>query len=65
MPGDETISVNAYCPHAVPDSARRRELRRDIVAQASQIGARAEDIADRELEDLLGAAFADVRDRRG
>jgi hypothetical protein len=65
VPDDETISLNAYRPHAAPDSTRQRELRRDIVAQAREIGARAEDIADREIEDLLDAAFADVRGRRG
>jgi hypothetical protein len=64
LSNDETISVNAYRPHAVPDSARRQELRRDIVAQAREIGARAQDITDRELEDLLGEAFGDVRGRR-
>ena len=62
---DETISVNAYRPRTVPDSARRQELRRDIVAQAREIGSRAEDIADREIEDLLGEAFSDVRGQRG
>ena len=65
LSNDETVSVNAYRPHAVPDSARRQELRRDIVAQAREIGARAEDIADREVEALVGEAFADVRGRRG
>ena len=64
LSNDETISINAYRPHAAPDSARRQGLRRDIVAQAREIGARAEDITDRELEDLLGEAFADVRSRR-
>jgi hypothetical protein len=63
LSNDERISVNAYRPHAVPDSARRQP--RDIVAQAREIGARAEDIADREIEDLIGEAFADIRGRRG
>ncbi len=65
LANDETISINAYRPHTVPDSARRQELRRDIVAQAREIGSRAEEIADRELEGLLGEAFANVRGRRG
>jgi hypothetical protein len=65
LANDETISVNAYRPHVAPDSARRQELRRDIVAQAREIGSRAEDITGRGLEDLLGEAFADVRGRRG
>ncbi len=65
LANDETISVNAYRPHVAPDSARRQELRRDIVAQAREIGTRAKDFPDEELEDLLGEAFADVRGRRG
>ena len=65
LSNDETISVNAYRPHTVLDSARRQELRRDIVAQAREIGSRAEDITDREIEALLGEAFADLRVRRG
>lgn len=65
LSNDETVSVNAYRPHAAPDSVRRQSLRQDIVAQAREIGARAEDITDRELEDLLGEAFDDVHDRRG
>jgi hypothetical protein len=65
LSNDETISINAYSPHAAPDIARRQGLRRDIVAQAGEIGSRAKDIADRELEDLLGEAFDDVRGWRG
>ena len=65
LSGDETISVNAYRPHAAPDNARLQSLRRDIIGQASEIAGRAEDISDRELEELLGDAFADVRGRRG
>jgi hypothetical protein len=65
LSNDETISINAYRPHAAPDCARRRDLRRDIVAEAREIGARADDITDRELEDLLGEAFEDVRGQRG
>jgi hypothetical protein len=62
---DETISINAYRPHAGPDSAKRQGLRQEIVDQAREIGSRAEDITDRELEDLLGEAFDDVRGRCG
>jgi hypothetical protein len=60
---DETIIVNAYRPHDVPDNAKRQELRRNIVAQARDIGARAENITNRELEDLLAEAFDDLRRR--
>jgi hypothetical protein len=62
---DETISINAYRPHPAPEAARRESLRREIVAQASEIASRAENVTDRELEDLLGEAFADIRGRRG
>lgn len=62
---DETISINAYRPHASPDNSKRQGLRHDIVAQAREIGSRAEEIKDQELEDLLGEAFDNVRSRRG
>jgi hypothetical protein len=65
LSNDETISINAYRPHAAPDSAKRQGLRRDIVAQAREIGSRADDIADQDLEDLLGEAFDAVRGRCG
>jgi len=61
----ETISVNAYRPHVGPDAAKRQGLRRDIVAQAHEIGACAGDITDQELDGLLDEAFDDVRGRRG
>jgi hypothetical protein len=65
LSSDETISINAYRPHASPDSAKGQDLRQEIVAQAREIGSRAEDFTDRELEDLLGEAFDDVRSRCG
>jgi hypothetical protein len=65
LSSDETISINAYRPHAGPDSAKQQCLRQEILTQAREIGSRAEDITDRELEDLLGEAFDDVRGRRG
>jgi hypothetical protein len=65
LSNDETISVNAYRRHAAPDNARREDLRRDIVAEAREIGARAEGITDQELEDLLNEAFEGVSGRRG
>jgi hypothetical protein len=61
---NETISINAYRPHASPDSSKLESLRNDIVAQAREIGSRAEDMTDQELENLLGEAFADARGRR-
>jgi hypothetical protein len=58
---DDTISVNAYRPHAAPTTAKRQGLHREIVAQAHDIGTRSGDITDGELEELLGEAFDDVR----
>lgn len=65
LANDETISVNAYRPHVAPGSARRQEIRRDIVSQAREIGSCADDMTERELEDLLGDAFTNVRGRHG
>jgi hypothetical protein len=65
LSNDETISVNAYRPHGAPDDAIRQRLRRDVVAQAREIGSRAEEIADQELEDLIHDALESVRGRHG
>jgi len=65
LSSDETISINAYRPHGAPDAAKRQELRRDIIAQAREIGSRALDITDQEREDIIGEAFDNVRGRRG
>jgi hypothetical protein len=65
LSNEETISVNAYRPHAVPDDATRQRLRRDIVAQAREIGSRAENVTDQELEDLISDALESVRGRHG
>lgn len=62
---DETISLNAYRPHDAPEPSKRQALRRDIVAQAREIGSRAGDITDQEIEELLGEAFDYVRGERG
>ena len=43
-----------------PITPKRQKLRRDIVVQARDIGSRAENITDTELEDLLGEAFGDL-----
>ena len=51
---------------AMPDYSinRASDLRRDIVAQAREIGSRAEDITDKEIEEIVDEAFDNVRDRR-
>ncbi|HEX3745629.1 MAG TPA: hypothetical protein VHW09_16925 [Bryobacteraceae bacterium] len=64
LASDETISVSAYRPHVPPDADLRQTLRRSIVAQAREIGSRAEDISDGEVEQLLDEAFDNIRGRR-
>jgi hypothetical protein len=61
---DEAISINAYHPHVAPDVRKREALRRSILAQAREIGSRAGEISDDEIEDLLAEAFDDVRGHR-
>ena len=61
---DETISVNAYRPHPAPDVADRQSLRRTILAQAREIGLRAGEISEEEIEGLVDEAFDDVRGHR-
>jgi hypothetical protein len=58
---EETISINAYRPHAGPDSLKQQRLRHDIVGQAREIGSRAGDVSDRELDEILGEAFDNAR----
>jgi hypothetical protein len=64
LSSDETISISAYRPHTPPDPAKRETLRQSIIAQAREIGSRAEDIPDREIDVLLSEAFDDIRTRR-
>jgi hypothetical protein len=61
---DETISINAYRPHAEPDVPKRQALRRSILEQAREIGSRAAEISNDEIEHLLGEALDDVRGHR-
>jgi len=58
---EETISINAYRSHAGPDSLIQQRLRQDIVGQAREIGSRAGDVSDRELDEILGEAFDNAR----
>ena len=62
---EETISINAYRRHPGPDHLRQQRLRHEIVAQASEIGSRAGDVSDQELDELLGEAFDNVRGQLG
>ena len=65
LSSDETISVNAYRPHSAPAAAQRENLRRQIVAQAQEIGARGLDASEQEIDALIDEAIAATRGRRG
>jgi hypothetical protein len=62
---DETISVNVYRPHPTPDAGLREALRREIVTQAHEIGARARDVTEDEIDALIDEAFAETLGKRG
>ena len=59
---DETISLSAWHPHVPPPAGERERLRREIVAQARDIGSRvqegSQDIDETELTALLQEALA-------
>ena len=65
LSNDETISVNAYRPHPAPAVDQRDALRREIVAQAQEIGSRVQDATEEEIDALLDEALAAVRGKRG
>ena len=62
---DETISVNAYRPHAAPAGREREILHREIVTQAREIGSRVQDVNEEDVDSLLDEAIAATRGRRG
>ena len=64
LSGDETISVHAYRPHLAPVGDERETLRHDIVSQAREIGSRATDVSEQELNALLDEAFDVTRGKR-
>ena len=61
LSNEETISISAYRPHEAPGPPKRLSLRRKILDQAREIGSRAGDISDQEIDDMLGEAFDSVR----
>jgi hypothetical protein len=63
LSSDETISISAYRPHTPPDSAKQETLRRSIIGQAREIGARSGAISDQEVDELLNDAYNDIRTR--
>jgi hypothetical protein len=61
---DETVTLNAYRPHAASADAGREALRREIIAQAPEIGSRSQDVSEDEADALMDEAFAEIRGRR-
>ena len=58
---DETVSLNVYKPHPAPAGPERESLRREIIYQAREIGARAQGIGEEEADALVNEAFAESR----
>ena len=63
LSNDETISVNAYRPHSAPIGDEREILRREILAQAREVGSRVQDANEDDVDALLDEAFAATRGR--
>ena len=61
---DETVTLNAYRPPAAPAGPGRETLRRNIIAQAREIGSRGPDVSEDEADALVDEAFAEIRGRR-
>ena len=55
--------MNTYGPHPAPPCGEREILWRAIVDQAREIGARAQDASEEEIDALLEEAFAAARRR--
>jgi len=62
---DETIGLNAFRPHLAPAGPDLEELRRQIVAQAMDIGSRAPVADEEEAAALVDEALSTLRGRRG
>jgi hypothetical protein len=62
---DETISVNAYRPHAAPAGNESEVLWQEIMTQAREIGSRVPDANEDEVDALIDEAFAAARGGRG
>jgi len=62
---DETISLNASRPHSAPAGTQRDILWREILTQAREIGSRAPDASEKEVDALLDEAFEATRGKRG
>jgi hypothetical protein len=60
---DETISLKVYRPHPAPAGDEREALRREIIAEAREIGSPAQNITDDEVDALLDKAAPWMRTR--
>jgi hypothetical protein len=58
---DETISVNAYRTHAAPTGNEREILWQEIMTQAREIGSRAQDANEKDIDAQIDEAFAATR----
>jgi hypothetical protein len=65
LSNDETITLNAYRPHSAPMGDERESLRREIVAQAQEIGSRVQDVNEKDVDTLVDEAISATRGRRG
>jgi hypothetical protein len=61
---DETVTLNAYRPHAAPAGAECEALWRNVIAQAREIGSRGQEVSEDEADALVDEAFAEIRGRR-
>ncbi len=55
--------MNAYGPHPAPPCGEREILWRAIVDQAREIGARAQDASEEEIDALIEESFTAARRR--
>jgi hypothetical protein len=65
LSNDETISLNAYRPHAAPTGDEREVLRREVVTHAQEIGSRVQDVNEKDVDTLVDEAISATRGRRG
>jgi hypothetical protein len=63
LAGNETTRLPAYRSHDAPADGQREALRREIVAQAQEIGLRAGRVTGKEIDSLVDHAIEDLRGR--
>jgi hypothetical protein len=62
---DETITMNAYRPHPAPEGGERERLRREIMAQAREIGSRTRSANAEQVDALIDEAISAIRSSAG